>query len=155
MDLIISISRGFVVRNLYYKPIGLNWNKQKTVAVACLQAILQLKLHLHRQHLSVARASKLQSFHPLLFASNSWSDPASCQTIPKDGIGSRQHPYDYIYIIMSLTHPRSVQETPSPCTSSNSTGGSGLEEGRSTGFTTLWKCSRIKSCTWLSTQLYV
>ena len=34
---------------------------------------------------------------------------------------------------MSLTHPRSVQETPSPCTSSDSTGVSGLEEGRSTG----------------------
>ena len=34
---------------------------------------------------------------------------------------------------MSLTHPRSVQETPSPCTSSDSIGGSGLEEGRNTG----------------------
>ena len=34
---------------------------------------------------------------------------------------------------MSLTHPRSVQETPSPCTSSDSTGGSGLEGGRNTG----------------------
>ena len=37
----------------------------------------------------------------------------------------------YIYI----THPRSVQETPSPCTSSDSTGGSGLEGGRILGFT--------------------
>ena len=45
--------------------------------------------------------------------------------------------YVYIYIcisiIMSLTHPRSVQETPSPCTSSDSTGESGLEGGRNTG----------------------
>ena len=41
--------------------------------------------------------------------------------------------YTYISIIMSLIHPRSVQETPSPCTSSDSTGGSGLEGGRSTG----------------------
>ena len=56
MDLIIIESIGFVVRIFYYKPIGLNWNKQKTVAG--LQAILQLELHLHRQHLSVARASK-------------------------------------------------------------------------------------------------
>ena len=93
MDLIITISRGFAVRNFYYKPIGLNWNKQKTVAVAGLQAILQLELHLHRQHLSIARASKFQSYHPSLLASNSRSDPASCQTIPKDGIGSRHHPY--------------------------------------------------------------
>ena len=34
---------------------------------------------------------------------------------------------------MSLTHPRSVQETPSPCTSSDSIGESGLEGGRNTG----------------------
>ena len=56
MDLIITISRGFVVRNFYYKPIGLNWSKQKTVAVAGHQAILQLELHLHMQHLSVAQS---------------------------------------------------------------------------------------------------
>ena len=71
MGLIITKSRGFSVRISYYKPIGLNWNKQKTVAVAGLQAILQLELHLHRQRLSVARASKLQSYHPLMLASNS------------------------------------------------------------------------------------
>ena len=41
--------------------------------------------------------------------------------------------YTYISIIMSLTHPKSVQETPYPSTSSDSIGGSGLEEGRSTG----------------------
>ena len=57
--------------NFYYKPIGLNWNKQKMVAVAGLQAILQLELHLHMQQLSVARASKLQSYHPSLLTSNS------------------------------------------------------------------------------------
>ena len=34
---------------------------------------------------------------------------------------------------MSLTHPRTVQETPSVYTSSDSTGGSGLEGGRNTG----------------------
>ena len=38
--------------------------------------------------------------------------------------------YIYIYINMSLTHPKSMQETLSPCTSSDSTGGSGLEGGR-------------------------
>ena len=38
--------------------------------------------------------------------------------------------YIYISIIMSLTHPGSVQETPSPCTSSDSTGESGLEGDR-------------------------
>ena len=59
MNLIITKFKGFAVRIFYYKPIGLNWNKQKTVAVAGLQAILQLKLHLHSQNLSVARASKL------------------------------------------------------------------------------------------------
>ena len=58
MGLIITKSIGFVVRIFYYKPVGLNWNKQKTVAVAGLQAILQLELHLHRKHLSVARASR-------------------------------------------------------------------------------------------------
>ena len=93
MGLIITKSGGFAVRFFYYKPTWLNWNKQKTVAVAGLQAILQLELHLHRQHLSIARASKLQSYHPSLLASNSWSDLASCQTIPKDGIGSHHHPY--------------------------------------------------------------
>ena len=41
--------------------------------------------------------------------------------------------YTYKSIYMSLTQPRSVQETPSPCTSSDSTGGSGLEGGRNTG----------------------
>ena len=57
MDLIITISKGFAVR-IYYKPLGLNWNKQKTVAVTGLQAILHLELQLHRQHLSIAQASK-------------------------------------------------------------------------------------------------
>ena len=71
MDLIIIKSRGLALRNFYYKPIGLNWNKQKTIAVAGLQAILQRELHIHRQHLSVARASKLQSYHPSMLASNS------------------------------------------------------------------------------------
>ena len=47
------------------------WIKQKTEAVAGLQAILLLELQLHRQHLSVARASKLQSYHPSVLASNS------------------------------------------------------------------------------------
>ena len=70
MDLIIIISRGFAVR-IYYKPLGLNWNKQKTVAVTGLQAILHLELHLHRQHLSVAQASKLQSYHLSLLVLNS------------------------------------------------------------------------------------
>ena len=70
MVLIITISKGFAVQFFYYKPIGLNWNKQKSVAVAGLQAILQLKLHLHRQNLSVARASKLQSYHLSLLTSN-------------------------------------------------------------------------------------
>ena len=41
--------------------------------------------------------------------------------------------YTYKSVYMSLTHPRSVQETPSPCTSSDSTGGSGLVGGRNTG----------------------
>ena len=71
MGLIITKSRGFAVRIFYYKSIWLNWNKKKTVAVASLRAILQLELHLHRQNLSVARASKLQSYHPSLLASNS------------------------------------------------------------------------------------
>jgi len=70
MNLIITISREFTVQ-IYYKPIGLNWNKQKTIAVTSLQAILQLELHLHRQNLSVARASKFQSYHLSLLASNS------------------------------------------------------------------------------------
>ena len=34
------------------------WSKQKMEMVAGLQAILHLELQLHRQHLSVARASK-------------------------------------------------------------------------------------------------
>ena len=71
MGLIITKSRGFAVRIFYYKPIELNWIKQKTVAVASLRAILQLELHLHRQNLSVARASKFQSYHPLLLAPSS------------------------------------------------------------------------------------
>ena len=71
MDLIITKSRVFAVRIFYYKPIRLNWNKQKTVAVAGFQTVLQLELHLHRQHLSVAQASKVQSYQPSLLASNS------------------------------------------------------------------------------------
>ena len=71
MGLIITESKGFVVRIIYYKPIGLKWNKQKTIAVAGLRAFLHLELHLHGQHLSVARASKLQSYHPSLLVSNS------------------------------------------------------------------------------------
>ena len=59
MNLIITKSRGSTVKIFYYKPIGLNWNKQKTVVVTDIQAFLHLELHLHRQHLSVARASKL------------------------------------------------------------------------------------------------
>ena len=70
MDLIITKSRGFAVQ-IYYKPLGLNWNKQKTVAVTGLQAILHLELQLHREHLSVARASILQSYHLSLLVSNS------------------------------------------------------------------------------------
>ena len=71
MNLIITKFKRFAVRIFYYKPIGLNWNKQKTIAVAGIQTILQLELHLHRQHLSVAQASKLQSYHPSVLASNS------------------------------------------------------------------------------------
>ena len=71
MDLIITKFRGSAERIIYYKPIGLKWNKQKTVAVAGLQAFLHLELHLHRQHLSLAQASMLQSYHPLVLASNS------------------------------------------------------------------------------------
>ena len=71
MDLIITKSRGSAVQIIYYKPIGLKWNKQKAVIVAGLQAFLHLELHLHRQHLSVAQASKLQSYHPSVLASNS------------------------------------------------------------------------------------
>ena len=71
MDLIITKSRGFAVRIFYYKPIELNRSKQKTEEVASLRAILQLGLQLHRKNSSVARASKLQSYHPSLFASNS------------------------------------------------------------------------------------
>ena len=37
MGLMITKSRGFVVRIFYYKPFGLNWIKQKAVAVASLQ----------------------------------------------------------------------------------------------------------------------
>ena len=70
MDLIITKFRGLAVR-IYFKPLGLNWNKQKTVAVTGLQAILHLELHLHRQHLSVARASKFQSYHLSFLVSNS------------------------------------------------------------------------------------
>ena len=92
MNLIITRFVGSAVR-IYYKPIGLNGTNRKTETVAGLQGILHLELQLHRQHLSVARASKLQSYHPSLLASNSCSDPASCQTIPKNGIGSRHHPY--------------------------------------------------------------
>ena len=40
---------------------------------------------------------------------------------------------------MSLTHPRTVQETPSVYTSSDSTGGSGLEGGRNTGGSLLYE----------------
>ena len=161
MDLIITKSRGSAVQIIFYKPIGLKWNKQKAVTVAGLQAFLHLELHLHRQHLSVARASRLQSYHPSVLASNSWSDPASCQTIPKDGIGSRHHPYasfkwmqrykklprigwgflckhKYLYISTHIhnhvTHPSQVGAgTPSPCTLADSTGGSGLEGGRKLG----------------------
>ena len=70
MNLIITESKGFLVR-IYYKPIGLNWNKQKTIAVAGLQAFHHLELHLHMQHLSVARASKFQSYHLSFLVSNS------------------------------------------------------------------------------------
>ena len=59
MNLIIIKSIESAVRIIYYKPIGLKWNKQKTVAVAGLQAFLHLELHLHRQHLSLAQASML------------------------------------------------------------------------------------------------
>ena len=55
MVLINTKSRGLVVRNFYYKPIGLNHNKQ--IAVASFHAILHLELSLHRQNLSVAWAS--------------------------------------------------------------------------------------------------
>ena len=59
MSLIITKFKGFIVQIFYYKLIGLNCNKQKTVAVAgcnkqktvavaVLQAILQLELRLHR-----------------------------------------------------------------------------------------------------------
>ena len=71
MDLIITKSRGSAVQIFYYKPNGLYWNKQKTIAVAGLQATLHLELQLHRQHLSVALASKLQLYHPSLLVSNS------------------------------------------------------------------------------------
>ena len=71
MGLIITKSRGFAVRIFYYKPIELNHSKQKALAVASLRAILQLGLQLHRQNSSVAWASKLQSYHPSLLASNS------------------------------------------------------------------------------------
>ena len=42
MDLIITASRGFVVRIFSYKPIGVNCNKPKVVAVAILLGILPL-----------------------------------------------------------------------------------------------------------------
>ena len=71
MDLIITTSRGFVVQIFYYKPIGPNRSKQKAVGIASFRAILHLDLQLHRQNLSVARASKLQSYHPSLLVSNS------------------------------------------------------------------------------------
>ena len=51
-----------------------HWAKleqQKMVAVAGLQAFLYLELHLHRQHFSIAQASKLQSYHPSVLALNS------------------------------------------------------------------------------------
>ena len=51
-----------------------HWAKleqHKMVAVTGLQAILQHELHLRRQHLSVAQASKLQSYHPSMLALNS------------------------------------------------------------------------------------
>ena len=70
MDLINTKSRGSAVR-IYYKPIRLSWNKQKMEAIAGLQAFLHLELHLHMHHLSVARASMLQSYHPSLLVSNS------------------------------------------------------------------------------------
>ena len=43
MGLIITESKGFAVLNFYYKPIGLKWSKQKTIAVAGLQAFLHLE----------------------------------------------------------------------------------------------------------------
>ena len=47
MDLIITKSRGSAVRIIYYKPIGLKWNKQKTIAVAGHQAFLHVIFRYH------------------------------------------------------------------------------------------------------------
>ena len=60
-------------------------------AVAGLQAILHLELQLHRQHLSVAWASKSSIIPSVVVGVELLI--GSCQTIPKDEIGSRHHPY--------------------------------------------------------------
>ena len=44
--------------NILLQAHWAKWIKQKTEAVVGLQAILHLELQLHRQHLSVARASR-------------------------------------------------------------------------------------------------
>ena len=61
MGLIITKSKEFAVRTFHYKPIGINQNKQKSAGVASLRVILHLELQLHRQNLSVARASVVPS----------------------------------------------------------------------------------------------
>ena len=69
---IYYITQRVVVRKSEYKPLGLKGSKQEMVAVASLRAFLHLELHLHRQNLSVARASKFQLYHPSSLVSNSW-----------------------------------------------------------------------------------
>ena len=69
---IYYITQRVVVRKSESKPLGLKGSKQEMVAVASLRAFLHLELHLYRQNLSIARASKLQLYHPSSLASNSW-----------------------------------------------------------------------------------
>ena len=69
------------------------WNKQKTEAVAGLQAILHLELQLHRQHLSVAQASKSSIVPSIVVGVELLIGPCILPSYPKDGIGSRHHPY--------------------------------------------------------------
>ena len=56
-------------------------------------SLLGHHLRVSNSHKETCAYPKLQSYQPSSLVSNSSSDPASCQTIPKGGIGSRHHPY--------------------------------------------------------------
>ena len=70
-----------------------HWDDSKqteVVAVASFRAILHLELQLHRQNLSVARASRASVVQSVVVGVELLI--GSC-ILPNYGIGSRHHPY--------------------------------------------------------------